>query len=140
MGESRPVVLVADDDPSVCDLLKEFLEEEGYAVTCVRSGVAALAQIETYADDLALLDWRLPDESGPSVCRRLNESVPRPMIVMHTGLDDPRDRDAARKAGADEFLVKGVDPDGLADRLRGLLGGARFSRATQPADQHIPHG
>ena len=81
-----------------------------------------------------LLDWRLPDEIGPSVCRRLDEAVPRPAIVMLTGLDDPRERDAARQAGADDFLVKGIDPDALAERLRGLVGGARFSRTAAPAD------
>ena len=78
-----------------------------------------------------LLDWRLPDENGPSVCRRLAESVPRPAIVMLTGLDHPSDRDAARRAGADDFLTKGLDPDTLARRLRDLIGtGARFTRAT----------
>jgi DNA-binding response OmpR family regulator len=59
------------------------------------------------------------------------------LIVMHTGLDDPRERDAARQAGADDFIVKGIDPDALAERLRGLVGGARFSRTAAPADAPV---
>jgi DNA-binding response OmpR family regulator len=87
---------------------------------------------------VVLLDWRLPDESGPSLCRRLSEHVPRPAIVMLTGLDDPRDRNAARKAGADDYFVKGVDPDVLAEALlqHATRGAARFDR--DPADSRTP--
>jgi DNA-binding response OmpR family regulator len=138
MAREAPCVLVVDDDPATRRLVSIWLEERGFVVHCAVDGESGLREAARVTPDLVLLDWRLPDESGPSVCRRLSETVPRPMIVMHTGLDDPRDRDAARKAGADEFLVKGVDPDSLADRLRGLLGGARFSRASAPADQRIP--
>jgi len=133
-------VLVVDDDPATRRLVSIWLEERGFVVHCAPEQMLAMARAVMLNPDLVLLDWRLPDESGPSVCRRLNDSVPRPVIVMHTGLDDPRDRDAARKAGADEFLVKGVDPDGLADRLRGLLGGARFSRTSALADERVRVG
>ena len=133
-------MLVVDDDPATRRLVSIWLQERGFVVHCAPDGEGGLREAARVTPDVVLLDWRLPDESGPSVCRRLNEFVPRPMIVMHTGLDDPRDRDAARKAGAVEFLVKGVDPAGLADRLRSLLGGARFSRTSEPADQRIPQG
>ena len=128
-------MLVVDDDPATRRLVAIWLEERGFVVHCAPDGESGVREAARVNPDLVLLDWRLPDESGPSVCRRLSETVPRPVIVMHTGLDDPRDRDAARKAGADEFLVKGVDPDRLADRLRGLLGGSRFTRAARTAPE-----
>lgn len=127
-------MLVVDDDPATRRLVAIWLEERGFVVHGAPDGESGVREAARLKPDIVLLDWRLPDEAGPSVCRRLAESVPRPAIAMLTGLDDPRDRDAARKAGADDFLVKGLDPDALADRIRRLIGGARFSRT--PADEH----
>jgi DNA-binding response OmpR family regulator len=133
MAGEAPIVLVVDDDPAARRLVSIWLEERGFAVHDAEDGETGVRAAARLNPDIVLLDWRLPDESGPSVCRRLNDAVPRPAIVMLTGLDDPRDRDAARKAGADDFLTKGLDPDTLAERLRALIGaGARFSRTAAP--------
>jgi DNA-binding response OmpR family regulator len=135
MAGVEPVVLVVDDDPAARRLVSIWLEERGFAVHDAQDGESGLREAARLNPDVVLLDWRLPDESGPSVCRRLSEAVPRPAIVMLTGLDDPRDRDAARKAGADDFLTKGLDPDTLAERIRALIGSEpRFTRTpTAPA-------
>ena len=124
-------MLVVDDDPAARRLVAIWLEERGFAVHDAHDGETGLREAARLNPDIVLLDWRLPDENGPSLCRRLAEAVPRPAIVMLTGLDDPRDRDAARQAGADDFLVKGLDPDTLARRIRDLIGsGTRFTRTT----------
>jgi len=135
MAREAPTVLVVDDDPAARRLVSIWLEERGFEVHSAHDGEAGLREAARLKPDVVLLDWRLPDENGPSVCRRLSETVPRPAILMLTGLDDPRDRDAAREAGADDFLTKGLDPDTLADRIRALIGApARFTRApTAPA-------
>ena len=130
-------MLVVDDDPAARRLVAIWLEERGFVVHDAADGESGLRAAAQLRPDIVLLDWRLPDESGRSLCVRLNETVPRPVIVMHTGLSDPRDREAARLAGADAFVVKGADPDWLADRLHGLMGGARFSRSPAPADQRV---
>ena len=131
MAREAPTVLVVDDDPAARRLVSIWLEERGFAVHDAHDGETAIREAVRLNPDVVLLDWRLPDENGPSVCRRLAESVPRPAIVMLTGLDHTSDRDAARCAGADDFLTKGLDPDTLAQRLRELVGtGARFTRAT----------
>jgi len=129
MAREAPTVLVVDDDPAARRLVSIWLEERGFAVHGAQDGETGLREAARLNPDIVLLDWRLPDESGPSVCRRLAQTVPRPAIVMLTGLDDPRDSDVARKAGADDFLVKGLDPEALADRLRQVLrASARFTR------------
>jgi two-component system, OmpR family, response regulator len=129
MAREAPTVLVVDDDPAARRLVAIWLEERGFAVHDAHDGETGLREAARLNPDIVLLDWRLPDENGPSLCRRLAESVPRPAIVMLTGLDDPRDRDAARHAGADDFLVKGLDPDTLARRIRDLIGSrTRFAR------------
>jgi two-component system phosphate regulon response regulator PhoB len=131
MAREAPTVLVVDDDPAARRLVSIWLEERGFSVHDAHDGESGVREAARLNPDVVLLDWRLPDESGPSVCRRLADAVPRPAIVMLTGLDDPRDRDAARKAGADDFLVKGLDPDTLADRVRQLIGAEpRFTRAS----------
>jgi len=143
MAREAPTVLVVDDDAAARRLVTIWLEERGFSVFDAHDGETGLREAARLNPDVVLLDWRLPDENGPSVCRRLAETVPRPAIVMLTGLDDPRDRDAARKAGADDFLVKGLDPETLADRIRQLIGVApRFTRtaAGERADGRVPHG
>jgi DNA-binding response OmpR family regulator len=129
MAREAPTVLVVDDDPAARRLVSIWLEERGFAVHEAHDGETGLREAARLTPDVVLLDWRLPDESGHSLCLRLAGAVPRPAIVMLTGLDDPRDREAARQAGADDYFVKGVDPDALAERLRALLAGApRFAR------------
>jgi DNA-binding response OmpR family regulator len=129
MAREAPTVLVVDDDPAARRLVAIWLEERGFAIHGAHDGETGLREAARLHPDVVLLDWRLPDESGPSVCRRLAETVPRPAIVMLTGLDDPRDCDAARKAGADDYLVKGIDPDTLAHRIRALVDAPpRFTR------------
>jgi DNA-binding response OmpR family regulator len=140
MAREAPTVLVVDDDPATRRLVSIWLEERGFEVHDAKDGESGLREAARLNPDIVLLDWRMPDESGGSICHRLAESVPRPAIVMHTGLDDPRERAAAREAGADDFLVKGIDPDALAERLRGLVGtGGRFKRTAAPADDRVPH-
>ena len=131
MAREAPTVLVVDDDPAARRLVAIWLQERGFAVHDAHDGESGLREAARLRPDVVLLDWRLPDEDGPSVCRRLAESVPRPAIVMLTGLDDPRDRDAARRAGADDFLTKGLDPDTLAQRILDVIArSARFTRTT----------
>src|SRR3954468_6114540 len=137
MAREAPTVLVVDDDPAARRLVAIWLEERGFVVHDAQDGESGLREAARLKPDVVLLDWRLPDEIGPSVCRRLAETLPRPAIVMLTGLDDPRERDAARQAGADDFLVKGLDPETLAHRPRQLVGtAARFTRA--PAERVQP--
>jgi two-component system, OmpR family, phosphate regulon response regulator PhoB len=140
MAREAPTVLVVDDDPAARRLVAIWLEERGFSMHEAQDGESGLREAARVRPDIVILDWRLPDESGPSVCRRLAETVPRPAIVMLTGLDDPRDRDAARKAGADDYFVKGLDPDALADGLRRLVDGAgRFARpATDRSGDRVP--
>jgi len=112
----RPVILVADDDRALCDLLREFLEEEGYAVVCAGTGQAALAIIEAGDPDLLLLDWRLSGLDGAEVCRRARALAPpggrRLPIVVASAFGDA-ERAAALGAGADEYVAKPFELDAL---------------------------
>ncbi|MBI5106201.1 MAG: response regulator [Solirubrobacterales bacterium] len=125
-------VLVVDDDGAYRAFLRASLEAAGFAVAEAEDGPAAHAEALRLRPEVVLLDWRMPGESGIVALRRLR-AEPRlegVRIAMVTGLDDPRDRDLARHAGADAFLVKTGDPDALTAQVRRLLAGgeARFDR------------
>src|SRR3954468_21077124 len=111
MAREAPTVLVVDDDPAARRLVAIWLEERGFVVHDAQDGETGVREAARLNPDVVLLDWRLPDEIGPAFCRRLAESVPRPAFLGLPVLDDPRQRDAARWAGADDFLVKGLDPE-----------------------------
>jgi CheY-like chemotaxis protein len=120
----KPVVLVVDDDARSRNLLEIVLTIEGYGVVSAESGAQALALIEQQSPDAVLLDFLMPGMDGPELCARIR-GLPLqrrlPLIVL-SGMDDPQARQAAREAGADDFIVKPFDRADLRARLAGLLG------------------
>src|SRR5216110_1196634 len=107
MAREAPTVLVVDDDPAARRLVTIWLEERGFSVFDAHDGETGLREAARLNPDVVLLDWRLPDENGPSVCRRLAETVPRPAIVMLTGLDDPCGRRGAAVHGRGGWRARG---------------------------------
>jgi DNA-binding response OmpR family regulator len=125
-----PTVLVVDDDAGFRAYVRAALEPR-FAVVEAADGGEALAAALRERPDGILLDWRMPGQSGITVCRALR-AEPRlsdVRIAMITGLDDERDRTLARHAGADAFLVKDPDPDALAFQVRRLLSPGGDARA-----------
>jgi two-component system response regulator MprA len=120
MGErDRPSVLVVEDDPGLRLALEAGLAAEGFTVEAVGDAGSAC---DRSAPDLVLLDWGLADgDSGTSACRRVCDAHPAARVVMLTGRSDAGSERAALDAGADAFLVKGINLGDLADQLRGLL-------------------
>jgi DNA-binding response OmpR family regulator len=116
-------VLVADDDPAYRAFMRASLETSGFAVVEAGDGAEALAVALSAVPDVVLLDWRMPGDSGIVALRllRAEAALASVRIAIVTGLDDPRDRELARKAGADAFLVKTGEPDAIATQVRRLL-------------------
>jgi DNA-binding response OmpR family regulator len=122
VGEGRVTVLVVEDDDDLRVALMHGLEAEGFTVEAVASASDAYAVAERLRPDLVLLDWWLGEgEMGAVACRRLVEMTAAGPVVMHTGMDDARDRAAAYRAGAAAFLTKGLPLEELAARLRRVL-------------------
>lgn len=122
-GDSTRLRVVAvEDDRLAREWLASKLSAAGLDVTgCDPTVADPLTTIFAIRPDVVLLDWRLSTaQSGLQLCRQLRQSDPgRDLpIVFFTALDDPRDREAARRAGADGFCVKGTDPDQLAAHIR----------------------
>jgi DNA-binding response OmpR family regulator len=109
-------LLVVEDDESIAEPLVEGLEREGFAVTLVATGAAALAAQD---HDLVLLDLGLPDLDGREVCRRLRARTGVPIIVV-TARADELDRVLLLEMGADDYVVKPFGFRELVARIRAV--------------------
>ena len=113
-------VLVVEDDPAIARVLELELGEAGYRVEVAPAGAEGLAAMEREQPDLVVLDVRLPDMDGLSVCRRARRSGHDMPILMLTALDRVGDRVVGLDAGADDYLAKPFAIEELLARLRAL--------------------
>ena len=113
-------VLVADDDPVARMLLERNLHRWGYEVVTASDGEAAWKILqEPGGPRIALLDWMMPGRTGPEICReaRQRPSSTYSYLVPVTGRDEKDDVISGFEAGADDYLVKPVNPAELHARL-----------------------
>lgn len=113
-------VLVIEDDASIARLVEVELIEAGYSVELAGTGSDGLAALERSEPDLLILDVRLPDLDGLSVCRAARRSGHRMPILMLTALDRVGDRVIGLDAGADDYLSKPFAIEELLARMRAL--------------------
>jgi DNA-binding response OmpR family regulator len=113
-------VLVVDDDPTIRQLLSDYLTSEGYRVALAEDGAAMRREIEQVAPDLVLLDLKLPREDGLSLARFLRERYDVG-IIMVTGAGGVVDRIVGLEIGADDYVTKPFDPRELLARIKSVL-------------------
>lgn len=114
-------VLVVDDDRTVSDVVRRYLERAGYQVTQADDGRAALAAVDRDLPDLVVLDLMLPEIDGLEVCRRLRERRNAVPIVMLTALGSESDRVLGLQLGADDYVSKPFSPRELVLRVQSVL-------------------
>jgi two-component system response regulator MprA len=134
-------VLLAEDDRAIRHALERALTLEGYEVTAVADGVAALAQAHRTPPDVLVLDVMMPGIDGLQVCRVLRAEGDRTPILMLTALVETADRIAGLDAGADDYVVKPFDVEEVFARLRALLrrtGTTNGVPAGVPASAAVP--
>ncbi len=116
----RRMVLVVDDDRKLVELVRLYLEREGYRVRVAHDGQEALTLAEATPPDLVVLDLMLPGLDGLSVCRQLRELSEVP-IVMLTARTTERDKIEGLNLGADDYVTKPFSPGELLARIRAVL-------------------
>lgn len=114
-------ILIVDDDKNICDLLRLYLEKEGYQTFQAHDGEAALAAYTQNKPDLVLLDVMMPKMDGVQVLQRLREEGVRTPVMMLTAKSGKDDRITGFNAGADDYLPKPFEPDELICRVRAML-------------------
>ena len=113
-------IVVVDDEPALRDAVAYSLRSEGYDVTAVADGQAALDLVAADRPDVIVLDVMLPGLSGVEVCRRLREAGDTP-ILMLTARDAEVDRVMGLEAGADDYVTKPFSMAELVSRVRAIL-------------------
>src|ERR1700751_337645 len=126
-------VLLGEDDPSARQGLELALRRLGYGVPAAETGEAALRDIRDAAADVVVLDLMLPGLDGFEVCRRLPRGSDVPVIML-TARSDDLDIVGGLEAGADDYVVKPVEPRVLDARIRAVL--RRMARADSPAETY----
>ena len=116
----KPRILVADDDEAIASSVRRALAYEGYDVTVVHDGAAALTASRTMPFDLAVLDVMMPEVDGVEVCRRIRDADDTPVLML-TAKDAVADRVLGLDAGADDYLVKPFAYEELLARVRSIL-------------------
>ncbi|GAB6261081.1 response regulator [Photobacterium sp. R1] len=120
-GDDRKyTIMLVEDDQELACLIGDFLETHEFRVLTVGNGVEAVSQILEKHPDLVILDIMLPGMSGMDVCRQVREDY-KGMILMQTALDDDIDQVMGLELGADDYVIKQVQPRLLLSRVRALL-------------------
>ena len=127
-------LLIVDDDPNICDLLKLYFENEGYKVKTANDGVEGLQSFKLYDPDLVLLDIMMPKKDGWQVCREIREVSSKP-VIMITAKGEVFDKVLGLELGADDFIVKPFDMKELSARVKAVL--RRYNAHTKTADEEV---
>ncbi len=125
-----PSVLIVDDDPLIRELLQSYLAQEGYQVRCASTAEQAEACLAESPVDLVMLDIRLPGKDGLTLTRELRVRS-EVGIILITGRNDEVDRIVGLECGADDYVVKPLNPRELVSRAKNLV--RRVRHAQQPA-------
>jgi DNA-binding response OmpR family regulator len=121
-------ILVVEDDEQIAELMRDFLEAEGFRVRHAASGRETTEQLARGRPDLVLLDVMLPDESGFEICRRLRSDSNVPVLFL-SARDSDADKIRGLGLGGDDYIVKSATPAEVVARVKAVL------RRASPADE-----
>ncbi|MEK6675368.1 MAG: response regulator [Planctomycetota bacterium] len=121
-GKKR--ILVVDDDEAIVEMFMELLERDGrFEVRTASTGYDAGIVTEQFRPDVILLDFKLPDINGTAVCRRIRNdpNYEHMKIIVISGVADPDEIAELRGSGADEFIRKPFDINGVIARVAEMV-------------------
>lgn len=125
----QPTILVVDDEEGIVELMRDFLEVDGFAVRSARDGAAALAILTREHVDCVLLDIMMPDASGFEICRRIRQASDVPILFL-SARDGSSDKIRGLRLGGDDYIVKSATPDEVVARVHAVLRRYRSGAAT----------
>jgi len=126
-------ILVADDEARIREVVQYALEKDGYRVTAVADGRAALETIASGGVDLVVLDVMMPEVDGLDVCRRVRASSRTPILFLSARSEEV-DRIVGLELGGDDYLVKPFSPRELVARVRAVLRRAETPATAPPTE------
>jgi two-component system response regulator BaeR len=123
-------LLVVEDEVKLAGLLRDYLAQEGYAVSMLHRGDEVEPWVREHGPDLVLLDLMLPGKNGLEVCKALRVSLPDIAIIMVTARVDEIDRLLGLELGADDYICKPFSPREVVARVKAVLRRGRRGRPT----------
>ena len=132
----REKILIVDDDRNICELLRLYLEKEGYETYLAHDGESAIAVHDEMDVDLVLLDVMMPRVDGWEACRRIRAKKETP-IIMLTAKGETFDKVLGLELGADDYIVKPFDTKEVVARIKAVL---RRTGRTPAAKTEVDEG
>ena len=127
-------ILVVDDERNIVDLVRLYLEKEGFAVVAAHDGEEALDRHARHDPDLVILDLMLPKVDGFEVCREIRRRGDTPVLML-TARDDDVDAIVGLELGADDYVTKPFNPRALVARVKAILRRTDGTDPRRPADR-----
>jgi DNA-binding response OmpR family regulator len=123
-------ILLVEDDLRLAELVSRYLENQGFRVDIIAHGDHVLPRVQRHPPDLIILDLGLPGRDGLSICKQLRPGFSNPILIL-TARDNDIDHVLGLELGADDYVIKPVEPRVLMARIQALL---RRSRAQSSAE------
>ena len=120
MPNTKGKILVVDDEANICEVIRLYLENEGYGVIISLDGNDAIEKFKMQKPDMVLLDIMLPGKDGWEVCRTIRTLADTP-IIMLTAKGETFDKVLGLELGADDYIVKPFEPKELVARIKAVL-------------------
>ncbi len=117
---AKPKILIVDDDLNICELLRLYLEKDGFDICVANDGEQAIKQATDFSPDLILLDIMLPKLDGWQVCREIRKTSSTP-IIMLTAKGETFDKILGLELGADDYVSKPFDTKEVIARVKAVL-------------------
>lgn len=133
-------ILIVEDERDILQLVKLYLEKEGYRTVTAMTGPEGLAQVKTEKPDVIVLDLMLPELDGLEVCKRLRSSPETALvpIIMLTAKAEESDTIVGLELGADDYVTKPFSPKTLVARVKALV--RRLERQPSQQTSHYQYG
>lgn len=118
--KKTPLIMIVDDDANICELVRLYLEKEGYETIVCLDGAKALDEFKLKQPDLAVLDIMMPKIDGITLCREIRKTSDMP-IIMLTAKGETFDKVLGLELGADDYMVKPFEGKELVARVKAVL-------------------
>lgn len=117
---SKTTVLIVDDEKNICELIRLYVEKEGFLTSVAHDGKTAIERVREIKPDIVLLDIMLPEKDGWDVCREIRAFSKVP-VIMITAKGEVFDKVLGLELGADDYVVKPFEPKELIARIKAVL-------------------
>ena len=135
--DDAPHILIVDDDRRIRQLIRRFLEENGFRITAAADASEARKHLEGLEFDMLVVDVMMPGENGISLTKHVSEITAAPVLML-TALAETDNRIEGLEAGADDYLPKPFDPRELLLRINNIL--KRSSKPAEPVIEQVSFG